>query len=111
MEVAQVSSDCLPQIDLATARGITQQVRSLFRQNLLAQAFPNSNWEFIHGRQPCDGCDGWRPANADIKLSAAAKIGHSRDPSSDTRGMLGARGRRQPCSFQESRRQMIRDKA
>src|SRR4029453_12510084 len=103
-EVAQVSSDCLPQFDLATARGITQQVRSLFRQNLLAQAFPNSNWEFIHRRQPGDERDRWRAANADIELWAAAKIGHSGHSSSDTRGMLGARGGRQSCSFQESRR-------
>src|SRR5437899_5593506 len=97
-EVAQVSSYCLPQFDLATARGITQQVRSLFRQNLLAQAFPNTNREFIHGRQPGDERDRWRTANTDIKLSAAAKIGHSRDSSGDARGMLGARDRRQPCS-------------
>src|SRR6266496_3627080 len=101
-EVAQVSSDCLPQFDLATAGGITQQVRSLFRQNLLAQAFPNTNREFIHGRQPGDERDRWRATNADIKLSAAAKIGHSRDSSSYTRGMLGARGRRRPGSFQKS---------
>src|SRR5258708_5726794 len=101
-EVAQVSSYCLPQFDLATARGITQQVRSLFRQNLLTQALPNSNREFIDGWQPGDERDRWRAANADVELWAAAKIGHSRDSSGDTRGMLGARRRRQPCSFQKS---------
>src|SRR5207249_6022803 len=95
-EVAQVSSYCLPHFDLATARGITQQVRSLFRQNLLAQTLPNSNREFIHGWQPGDERDRWRPANADVELWAAAKISHSRHSSSDARGMLGARGRRQP---------------
>src|SRR4029453_7576991 len=101
-EVAQVSSDCLPQFDLATAGGITQQVRSLFRQHLLAQAFPNSNREFIHGRQTGDERDGWRAANADIEFSAAAKIGHSGHSSGDTRGMLLARGRRWPGSLQKS---------
>src|SRR3954453_21946985 len=103
-EVAQVSSYCLPQFDVATARGITQQVRSLFRQNLLTQAFPNSNREFIHGRQAGDERDKWGAANADIKLLSVAKIGHSRASSSNTRGMFGSRGRRQPCSFQKSRR-------
>src|SRR4030095_6822057 len=98
-EVAQVSSYCLPQFDLAAAGGITQQVGSLFCQNLLAQAFPNSNREFIHGWQPGDERDRWRAANADIELWAAAKIGHSRHASSDTRRMLDASGRRQPCSF------------
>src|SRR5262249_14230370 len=53
-EVAQVSSDCLPQFDLATARGITQQVRSLLCQNLRSQAFPNSNRKFVHRWQPRD---------------------------------------------------------
>src|SRR6266545_4611203 len=103
-EVAQVSSYCLPQFDLATARGIPQQVRSLLRQNLLAQAFPNSNREFIDGRQPREQCDARRAANADIEVSAAAKIGHSGHSSGDTREMLGARGRRQLCRFQKSRR-------
>src|SRR4030095_1241950 len=101
-EVAQVSSDCLPQFDLATAGGITQQVRSLFRQNLLAQAFPNTNREFINGRQTGDERDSWRAANADIELSAAAKIGHSGHASGDTRGMLGADGHRRPGSLQKS---------
>src|SRR6476469_8057356 len=101
-EVAQVSSYCLAQFDLATARGITQQMRSLLGQNLLAQAFPNSNREFIHGRQPGDERDRWRATNADIELWAAAKIGHSGDSSCTTWRMLGARGGRQPCSFQES---------
>src|SRR5438067_11663735 len=109
-EVAQVSSYCLPQFDLATARGITQQVRSLFRQNLRAQALPNSNREFIHGRQSGDERDRWRAANTDIEVSAAAKIGHSHHSSSDARGMLGAGGRRQLCSFQKSCRYMIGDK-
>src|SRR5437016_11954329 len=103
-EVAQVSSYCLPQFDLATARGITQQVGSLLRQNLLAQAFPNSNREFIHGRQSRDEYDVRRAGHADIELSAAATIGHSGDSSSDTRGVLGARDRRRPGSFQKSRR-------
>src|SRR3954453_8896389 len=103
-EVAQVSSYCLPQFDVATARGVTQQVRSLFRQDLLTQAFPNSNREFIHARQPGYERDRWGAANAHIKLLAPAKIGHSRDSSSNTRGMLGSRGRRQLCSFQKSLR-------
>src|SRR6266536_3952394 len=101
-EVAQVSSDCLPQFDLATAGGITQQVRTLLCQNLLAQTFPNSNREFIHGRQPSDECDARRAANADIELSAAAKIGHSSHSSGDTRRVLGARDRRRPDGLQKS---------
>src|SRR5262245_57268539 len=101
-EIAQVSSDCLSQFDFATARGITQQVRSLFCQNLLAQTFPDSNREFIHGRQPRDECNARWAANADIELSAAAEIGHSGHSPGDTRAMLGARDRRRPDGLQKS---------
>src|SRR5262245_61297108 len=103
-EVAQVSSDCLSQFDLATARGITQQVRSLLCQNLRAQAFPNSNWEFIHRRQSRDECNAWRAANAHIELSTSAKIGHFGYSPGDTRSMLGAHGFRRRGSLQKSRR-------
>src|SRR5262245_805195 len=106
-EVAQVSSDCLPQFDLATARGITQQVRSLFPQNLRAQAFPNSNWKFIHRRQSCDECNARRAANAHIELSAPAKVGHFVYSPGDTRGMLCALSRLRRGSLQKSCRQMI----
>src|SRR5207249_10334092 len=102
-EVAQVSSYCLPQFDLATARGITQQVRALLRQNLLAQAFPNSNRELIHGRQSREECDGWRAANADIELTASARSGHSGHSLGDTQDMLGPRNGRWPGSLQKSR--------
>src|SRR5262249_29917765 len=92
-EVAQVSSDCLSQFDFATAGSITQQVRSFFCQTLLAQTSQNRNWKFTPGRHPRDKCNARRPANADIELSAAAKICHSSHSSSDTRGVLGAHGR------------------
>src|SRR5262245_45723842 len=101
-EVAQVSSYCLPEFDLATARSITQQVRSLFCQDLLAQAFPNRNREFIHRRQPRDEYNARRPAHADVELSARAKIGHSGHPSGDARRMLGMRDRRWRGSLQKS---------
>src|SRR5581483_5490820 len=109
-KVAQVSSDCLPQFDLATARRITQQVRSLFCQNLRTQAFPSSNREFIDGWQPSNECYGRRDANANVELSAAAKIGHSGHSSRDTRRMLAARNGCQSGSFQKSCRQVICDK-
>src|SRR5205085_10390428 len=95
-EVAQVSSYCLPQFDLATARGITQQVGSLLRQNLLAQAYPNSNRAFIHRRQSREECDGSRAANPDIELAASAKIGHPGPSSCDTPAMPGPRSCRWP---------------
>src|SRR5262245_13808806 len=101
-EVAQVSSDCLSQFDLATARGITQQVRSLLCQNLLAQPFPNSNGEFIHGWQSRHECNVRRAADADIELPATAKIGHSGHSFGDTRAMLDARGCRWRGGLQKS---------
>src|SRR5437667_9988798 len=100
-EVAQVSSYCLPQFDVATARGITQQVRSLFRQNVLPQAFPNSEREFIHSGQPRDERDRWRTTNADIELTAHANNGHSGHSSSDKRRMPSVRGHLHPGALQK----------
>src|SRR6184192_3920553 len=102
-EVAQVSSYCLPQFDLATARGITQQVRALLRQNLLAQAFPNSNRELIHGRQSREECDGWRAANADIEWRASARMGTEGISTGDTRVTFGPSSGRHPGRREKSR--------
>ena len=109
-EVAQVRSDCLSQFNLPTARGVTQQVRSFFCQNLCAQALPHSNREFIHRWQSCDECNARRAANADIELSALAKIGHSGHSPGYPRRMLGAHDRHRCGSFQKSCRQVIGDK-
>jgi hypothetical protein len=49
-EITQVGRDRVAQIGVAAIRAIAQQIRSLLRQDLRAETFPDRNGKFIHRR-------------------------------------------------------------
>src|SRR6266699_6660766 len=58
-KITKISCDCLAQICVATIRGMTQQVSSLFCENLCPESFPNVDGKFVNRGDAGDQRDTW----------------------------------------------------
>src|SRR5215472_3932663 len=76
-EIAQVRCKCLPKVDVAAIRRVTQQVNTFFCQNLGSKPFPNSYWKFVDCRDARDQRDAWPCARrSQLELVSDTFIGN-----------------------------------
>src|SRR5436190_1725416 len=80
-EIAQVRGNCLPQVRIATARCVPQQMSSLLSQNSGPESFPDIDRKFIDRRESRDqGHARSRAKGSEIKLSSCTWIRDSSCP-------------------------------
>src|SRR5262245_33867439 len=74
-EIAQVRCKCLPKVDVAAVRRISQQVNAFLRQNLSSKTFPYSYWRFVDSWNARHQRDAWsRAGRPEIELISNAFI-------------------------------------
>ena len=79
-KITKISCDCLAQICVATIRGMTQQVSSLFCENLCPESFPNVDGKFVNRGYAGDQRDTWSGVRrSEIELFSSSLIRNTPD--------------------------------